>query len=84
MKPGCLGELKTKDQAKESLRDETTLAETIESLRQAQEKAVASFGPKFVGSGAEVQLGRVLQRLQCITHVGDAAMKAAPDTAGYV
>lgn len=79
-----LGELKTKDQAKESLRDETTLAETLVSLQQAQKKAVASFGPKFVGSRAEVQVGRVLQRLQYITHVGNAAMKAAPDTAGYV
>jgi hypothetical protein len=69
---------------KEALRDDTTLDETFRSLKQAQEKATKAFGPKFVGSKVEFKLGQVLQRLEFLLHIGDEAMKFAPESASYV
>lgn len=79
-----LSSLKARDANKEALRDEATLDDTLESLRQAQKKAAADYGAKFVGTPIEFKLGRVLQRLEYLLKMGDEAMCYAPETASYV
>ncbi|KAI9733140.1 MAG: hypothetical protein M1834_003687 [Cirrosporium novae-zelandiae] len=66
-----------------TLRDETTLSDTIEDLRYAQEKASKEYGTHTVQAGNSTisfQLDRIMKRLDLMLEIGDDTMDCAPDT----
>jgi hypothetical protein len=68
----------------EKLKDSTTLADTVESLRNASKKATKEYGEHTIRKGITFKLGRIMKRLEVFMQVGDAYMSLAPETVSLV
>ena len=73
-----------RDTKGERLKDNTTLAETVEHLRSASKKASKEYGEHTIGKGITIKLGRIKKRLEVFMQVGDAYMSSAPETVSLV
>ena len=75
-------------QAKRAKIDDTTrLEDTIISLKLAQNKASNEYGTHTLRVGSKdinIQVGRMMNRLELMLQVGDAAIKFGPETVSLV
>lgn len=72
----------------EKIKDATSLAETMESLRNASSKASREYGEHSIRKDKKpiitIKLGRIMQRLEIFMQMGDAYMSYAPETVSLV
>jgi len=71
------------DFSREKITDSTTLEDTKRMLKTVQTDASKQYGSHDFTVGQkhiEIRLSRIMKRLELLSNLGDAAMKAAPET----
>ena len=75
------------DFSKEKITDHTTLEDTKRTLEIVQTDASKQYGSHEFKVGQKhikIRLSRIMKRLDLLSNLGDAAMKAAPETVSVV
>lgn len=71
----------------EKIADRTTLTDTIQDLKKAQNRVAKEYGDheiKIRGKSIDWNITRIMQRLQLLLQVGDEAMNFAPESLSLV
>lgn len=69
------------------LRDTSTLEDTMRALNTAQAKLSKEYGSHdahIAGRTIEINLSRIMERLELLMQIGDQSMKFAPETVSLV